>query len=99
MYKTDSIKSEEAAWDKASGPYDVNFRNLALNTYRKAVSDKWNLMALRELASYDKSTEDALKRVRDGYIPERYFPYLVDFWRTNSVPSAIRALKDQKVLK
>lgn len=47
----------------------------------------------------DFATEDALKRVRDGYIPERYFPYLVDFWRTNSVPSAIRALKDQKVLK
>jgi hypothetical protein len=97
-HKVPTIRAEEAAWDKASGPYDVNIRDLALNTYRKEVSDKWNLRALEELASYDYSTKDALKRVRDGYIPERFFPDLVDFWRTNSVPSAINALTKQKVL-
>lgn len=98
-HKASIIKMEEAAWDNASGPYDVNLRDLSLNTYRKGVSDTWNRQALEELASYDYSTQDALKRVRDGYIPEKYFPDLVDFWRTNSVPSAIKALRDQKVLK
>ena len=93
------IRAEEAAWDNASGPYDVNLRDLALNTYRKGVSDKWNLRALEELASYDYSAKNALEKVRDGYIPEKYFPDLIDFWRTNSVHSAIKSLEDQNVLK